>query len=284
MGPSVLVWQSFHGWILSPASIIISPFGKFRRKSGSFMVFLSFFLRNLPFNLCPNVRFKMVYFPICKWTLEVVPMEHRWGLEALTCSAERSMPLPILIEHQETCHTASVLHHNISFFDNMATYGNIWQQYNQVLICSHHMRFPSPEKVSQKPSHPMPVWGSHSTSKDLPGVGFCKDPVSEIRHGSAAKGPTPLVGTAKQPENTPLVIKRSNWTSIPNRKIIENHLEMGDSLLHPIASDCYVWLPEGHRTPRNIATTATTMDRVCSPHQSPEKHQVPMFEGFSGEA
>ena len=150
MGPSVLVWQSFHGWILSPASIIISPFGKFRRKSVSFMVFLSFFLRNLPFNLCPNVRFKMVYFPICKWTLEVVPMEHRWGLEALTCSAERSMPLPILIEHQETCHTASVLHHNISFFDNMATYGNIWQQYNQVLICSHHMRFPKVQKKSAR--------------------------------------------------------------------------------------------------------------------------------------
>ena len=55
-------------------------------------------------------------------------MEDRWGSEALTSGcAERSMPLPILIEHQETSHTASLLHHNISFFDNMATYGNIWQ-------------------------------------------------------------------------------------------------------------------------------------------------------------
>ena len=85
-------------------------------------------------------------------------MEDRWGLEALTCSAERSMPLPILIEHQETCHTASVLHHNISFFDNG---GNIWQHMATIQPGSHmfssHEVSESPEKVSQKPSHPMPV-------------------------------------------------------------------------------------------------------------------------------
>ena len=37
------------------------------------------------------------------------------------------------------------------------------------------------------------------------------------------------------------------------------------------------WL-EGNRRPRNIATTATTMDRVCSPHQSPGKtNELPMW-------